>query len=289
MRAGLVATLLLVACGPARPVTETAPRAWHVARPEGSRLYRFTSSQSSPNGRSRVRLTLRLDHARGVETASIVGYESAVDTLPFAPATIDAACRATLAAPPGVFAVLPITPPPADLHALIDDCVPEDFFGAATDVLPLLMIQMQPKFRAHELVRAGDRLRFDGYVTGWRRPPRTVDARIVADSGTARLDSLEARRGILTWDTSPMAVDLVVRTAPGQRALLHGHEWFAARVAFDPRDGRLLEAWTIADSLVLPMHLPYADTLAPPRGATLPPLVTTVRIVRQLRLEPLAP
>lgn len=287
MRQALVVTLLLFACTHPRPAAVMSPRAWHVVRPEGSRVYTFTSSQRSPNGSSRVRLTIRLDHARGVETATIVDYEQATDTLPFARATIDPPCRARLGAPAGALAVLAITPPPADLHALIDGCVPDDFFGAATDILPLLMIQMQPRFRAAELSRVGERLRFGGYVTGWTRPPRTVDARIVADSGFVRLDSLAPRRGVLTWDTSPMAVDLVVQVAPGQRALLRGHEWFTARVAFDPRDGRLLAAWTEADSLVLPMHLPYAGTAAPPPGAPLPPPVSTVRIVRQLRLDPL--
>lgn len=289
MRRVLIAALLLTSCRHQPPATEATPRVWRVARPEGSALYRFTSTQSSPSGKSRVRLTFRLDHAKGVETATIVGYEHATDTLPFAHATIDATCRRRLGAPSGTLAVLPITPPPADLHALIDGCVPDDLFGAATDILPLLMIQMQPRFRAGELSRAGARLRFDGYTTGWRRPPRTLDARIVADSGFVRLDSLGPRRAVLTWDTSPMAVDLVVQIAPTQRALLRGREWFSARVAFDPRDGRLLEAWTDADSLVLPMHLPYAGTTAPAAGAVLSPPISTVRIVRTLRLEPMEP
>jgi len=283
----LIAALLLMSCRHRQPVTGTTNRAWRIARPEVSGLYRFSSTERSPSGTSRVRLTLRLDHTNGVEVATIVGYERATDTLPFARATLDSACLRTLGAPAGALAVLPITPPPADLHALIDGCVPDDFFGAATDILPLLMIQMQPKFRAAELTRAGARLRFDGYATRWTRRPRTLDARIVADSGFVRLDSLGPRRALLTWDTSPMAVDLVVQISPTQRALLRGHEWFIARVAFDPRDGRLLEAWTEADSLVLPMHLAYADTSAPASGVALSPPMSTVRITRQLRLEPM--
>lgn len=283
----LIAGLWLMSCRHACPTTEPTPRGWRVARPEGSGLYRFTSTQISPSGKSSVRLTFRLDHANGVETATIVGYESATDTLPFARATLDAACRPKLDAPAGALAVLPITPPPAELHALIDGCVPDDFFGAATDILPLLMIQMQPKFRAAELSHAGARLRFEGYVTRWTRRPRTLDARIVADSGFVRLDSIGPRRAVLTWDTSPMAVDLVAQITPTQRALLRGREWFTARVAFDPRDGRLLEAWTAADSLVLPMYLPYADTTAPAAAVVLSRPVSTVRIVRQLRLEPI--
>lgn len=289
MKRALIAGLLLTSCRHQPPAAQATPRAWRVARPEGSGLYRFTSTQRSPSGTSSVRLTFRLDHAKGVETATIVGYENATDTLPFARATIDDACLRKLGAPAGAIVVLPITPPPADLHALVAGCVPDDFFGAATDILPLLMIQMQPKFRAGELSRAGARLRFDGYATGWTRPPRTLDARIVADSGFVRLDSLGPRRAVLTWDTSPMAVDLVVQIAPTQRALLRGREWFIARVAFDPRDGRLLEARTEADSLVLPMHLPYAGTTVPAAGTVLSPPISTVRIVRELRLEPMEP
>jgi hypothetical protein len=285
----LIAALVLVSCRHRQPVTEMTTRAWRVARPEGSGLYRFTSTQRSPSGTSSVRLTFRLDHTKGVEIATIVGYESATDTLPFARATLDAACVRTLGAPAGALAVLPITPPPADLRALIDGCVPDDFFGAATDILSLLMVQMQPKFRAAELPRAGARLRVDGYVARWTRPSRTLDARIVSDSGFVRLDSLGPRRALLTWDTSPMAVDLVVQIAPMQRALLRGHEWFTARVAFDPRDGRLLEAWTEVDSLVLPMHLPYAAAVVPAAGVPLSPPISTVRIVRHLRLEPISP
>jgi hypothetical protein len=276
-----------MACVHPRRTPEPTARGWRVARPEGSGIYRFTSAQSSPSGKSRVRLTFRLDHARGIETATIIGYETAIDTLPFASATLEAACLRRLGAPAGALAVLPITPPPADLHALINGCVPDDFFGAATDILPLLMIQMQSRFRAAELSRAGDQLRFDGYVTGWTRPPRMLDARIVSDSGVVRLDSLGTRRALLTWSTSPMAVDLVVQIATEQRALLRGHEWFIAHVAFDPRNGRLLEAWTEADSLVLAMYLPYADSTAPATGVVLPRPISTVRIVRQLRLEPM--
>jgi hypothetical protein len=246
----------------------------------------FTSSEETPGGHSRLRVTLRLEtHGDGTEIALLRSYEAAHGDAPLAPVRIDFPCAARLAAPAGAIAVLTITPPPARLQELIDACVPDGLFGAATDILPLLLVQAQPVYRAGELTEEGQRFRFPGYVTGWQRPPAMPDARIVADSGTIRLGSLGPERAVLVWDTSPMQVDIVRKGDGGAHMLLHGREWFVAEIIVDPRDGRLLAARTRADSLVLDVVAPYAGTTVPARGAEAGPARATVTIRRSLSLR----
>lgn len=254
---------LLACAGAGSP---PAPASLTLHRPAGRRAYQFTSRQTTPAGTSRVRLTFTLVTAALGETAEVTAYERASNDGPFSAAAISADCARRLGAPAGTLAVLPITPPPHQLSDLVPDCVPEDFFGAASDILPLLMIQAQPKFRAGELRAVGDILRFDGYATGWRLPPTLLDARIVADSGVVSLDSLTAARAVIGWNTSPMQIDLLRQLAPGRRALLSGREWFWARVVVDPRSGTLLEGRTLVDSLALRMTLPYPDSTLHPAG-----------------------
>ena len=79
-----------------------------------------------------------------------------------------------------------------------------------------------------------------------------------------------------------MTVDLLRRLPTGQNALLHGREWFVARLYVDPTTGELLEASTTADSLVLRMRVPYASDSLPADGADAGSI--PVRIVRQLEL-----
>lgn len=257
----------LACAGHAPSATSTPATALTLARPAGRREYVFTSRQTSPGGTSRVRVTFTLvTSAAGLETAIVTAYEHASGDAPLVAGEIASSCVRRLAAPSGAVAALPITPPPRRLSELIPDCVPEDLFGAASDILPLLMIQMQPKFRAAELRTAGDRLRFEGYETGWRLPPALLDARIVADSGVVSLDSLTASRAVISWNTSPMKVDLLRQLAPGQRALLSGQEWFAAQLVVDPRSGTLLGGGTVVDSLALNMRMPYQDSTVAGHG-----------------------
>lgn len=285
-----LAALALAGCVPlgSRPVPATSLT---LARPAGRRDYVFTSRQSTPGGTSSVRVAFTLvTSSDGRETALVTAYQRAVGDTSFVPVQIPPACASRLAAPPGAVAALPITPPPHKLSELVPDCVPEDLFGAASDILPLLMIQMQPRFRAAELRAAGDRLRFTGYETGWRLPPTLLDARIVADSGVVSLESVTASRAVIGWDTSPMRVDLVRQLAPGQRALLSGLEWFRAQVEVDPRSGTLLRARTMVDSLALRMTIPFHDSTVPPAAAHAPssqgmPVVVT----RSLDLRPAVP
>jgi hypothetical protein len=259
--------LQLLAC--ASPAPAPAPTALTFRRPAGRRDYVFTSRQTTPAGTTSVRLAFTLaTSAAGVETAEVTAYQRASGDGPFTSVGIAADCMRRLAAPPGIVAVLPITPPPARLGDLVPDCVPEDLFGAASDILPLLMIQVQPKFRAGELRAAGDTLRFDGYTATWRLPPTLLDARIVADSGVVSLDSLTASRAVIGWNTSPMRVELLRQLAPGRRALLSGQEWFGAQVAMDPRTGMLLSGHTVVDSLALRMMLPWPDSTLSAPGET---------------------
>jgi hypothetical protein len=123
------------------------------------------------------------------------------------------------------------------------------------------MIQVQPRYRAAELRRVGDRLRFDGYRTGWQQPPALLDAVIAADSGVVSLDSLTSTRRVIGWNTSPMKVSIVRQLAPGQRVQLRGHEWFWAQITVDER-GVLLGGHTIIDSLALRLTMPYSDSVA---------------------------
>lgn len=278
--------LQLLACAPA--ASGPAPAALTLHRPAGRRAYVFTSRQTTPAGTTRVRLTFTLvTTPAGHETAEVTGYARASGDGPFSPAAVSAACARRLDAAPGTLVVLPITPPPHELSALVPDCVPEDLFGAASDILPLLMIQAQPRFRAAELRAVGDALRFDGYTAAWRLPPTLLDARIVADSGVVSLDSLTASRAVIGWNTSPMQVDLLRQLTPGRRALLSGREWFWARVVVDPRSGTLLEGRTVVDSLALRMTLPYPDSTLHVAGnrsssATGMPVVVTRALELQL-------
>lgn len=282
------AIALLLACAPA--ASGPAPAPLKLRRPGGRRAYVFTSRQTTPAGTTRVRLTFTLvTTSAGHETAEVTGYERASGDGPFSAAAVSAGCARRLDAAPGTVVVLPITPPPHLLSDLVPDCVPEDLFGAASDILPLLMIQAQPRFRAAELRAAGDALRFDGYTTGWRLPPALLDARIVADSGVVSLDSLTASRAVIGWNTSPMQVDLLRQLTPGRRALLSGQEWFWARVVVDPRSGTLLEGRTVMDSLALRMTLPYADSTlhsAADRSPSASGLPVVVTRALELRLVP---
>lgn len=254
-----------------------------LARPTGARSYLFTSSQTTAAGSHRTRLAFTLvTEAGGDELANITQYERADGDAPLRVAQLADSCTTAIGAPAGTIVQFRITPPPRDLAQLLPACVPEDVWGAASDILPLLMIQVQPQFRARELHRAGDRLRFVGYDTRWKMPTAMLDQRIRADSGTIRLDSLSAREATITWDTSPMTVDLLRRLPTGQNALLHGREWFVARLYVDPTTGELLEASTTADSLVLRMRVPYASDSLPADGADAGSI--PVRIVRQLEL-----
>ena len=292
LRARSLLPLVLVSvteCASPR-ATSSAASTFTIARPEGKRDYVFTSRQTTPAGTSSVRVFFTLvTSATRYETALVTAYERAAGDAPYAPARIEPACGSRLASPPGVLVALPITPPPHRLRDLVPDCVPEDLFGAASDILPLLMIQMQPKFRGGELRAVGDRFRFDGYETGWRLPPAVLDARIVADSGVVSLDSLTTSRATIGWDTSPMRVDIVRQLAPGQRALLSGQEWFRAEVVVDPRTGELLHARTMVDSLPLGLLIPYPDTSVPPVNAAHSPKGTPVVVVRSLELRQAAP
>jgi hypothetical protein len=281
-----VIALQLLACAPAG--SPPAPAALTLQRPVGRRAYVFTSRQTTPAGTTRVRVTFTLVSTAANETAEITAFERASGDGAFAAATISADCARRLAAPAGTVVVLPITPPPHQLSGLVPDCVPEDLFGAASDILPLLMIQAQPRFRARELQAVGEALRFDGYATGWRLPPSLLDARVVADSGVVSLDSVTASRAVIGWNTSPMQVDLLRQLAPGRRALLSGREWFWARIVVDPRSGTLLEGRTVVDSLALRMTVPYPDSTLhvagdrSPSGSGLPVVVTRALELRLL-------
>lgn len=280
--------VLLVVAGCARLRHEAAGPAPRLSRPAGSRAYEFLSAQESPAGthRVRVRLTL-LTRADGTEEAVITSYENARGAAAFQTGPLSADCAAQMGAPAGAVVTLRITPPPAAVDSLIPGCVPEDLFGAATDLLPLLMVQAQPVYRVRELHRPGDRLTFPGYVTEFRHLPDMLAARISAESGVVRLDTLTASRAVIDWDTSPMAVTILRRLAPGNRALLVGREWFAAHVVVDPRSGMLLEARTRVDSLALRMVMPYeADTLPSPRGAPAGGMPVSVRRALTLTLLP---
>jgi len=263
----------------AMPAPVTALR---LARPTGAHNYVFTSTQSTAAGSHRTRLTFTLvTQPGGDEVAAITRYEHADGDAPLSVAQLADSCARTIGAPAGSIVQLRVTPPTRDLARLLPTCVPEDFWGAASDILPLLMIQAQPQFRARELRRAGDRLRFLGYDTRWKMPTTMLDQRIRADSGTIGLDSLSAEEAVITWDTSPMVVDLLRRLPTGQNALLHGREWFVARLHVDATTGELLAASTDADSLILRMRISYeADTL--PTVADDGPI--PVRIIRHLEL-----
>jgi hypothetical protein len=262
LRRGWLFAVLAGACAGPRPLP--APASASLLRPAGERAYRFTSTQLSPAGRSQVEVDFILrTSSTGEETAVVTGYRHASGGAVLAPGVVDPACLTRVAPPPGAIAVLPITPPPTRLARLIPDCVPEDLFGAASDILPLLMIQVQPRYRAGELRRIGDRLRFAGYQTGWRLPPGLLDASITADSGVVSLDSVAGARLVIGWNTSPMRIALVRQVGPAQRALLHGEEWFWAQIVIDRKSGLLLSGRTIVDSLALRMVLPYSDSTVP--------------------------
>ncbi len=259
LHASLVTLVLLQpACPAPGPAVPAA-----LARPAGAYRYRFTSSQRSPAGLSRVQLEFTLQvNLEGQEVARVTSYQRANGDAPLVAGVIDSLCSRRLRSLPGVIVELPITPPPSRLADLIPPCVPEDLFGAASDILPLLMIQVQPRYRAAELRHPGDRLTFEGYRTGWRQPPSLLDAVIVADSGVVSWDSLSPTHRVLGWNTSPMRVTLIRQLAPGQRMRLRGQEWFRAQVAIDTR-GVLLRGHTLLDSLALRVTLPYRDTLIP--------------------------
>lgn len=276
------ATLLAGSIGCAHSAMPLPAPIFRLARPTGTRSYVFTSTQATAAGSHRTRLTFTLvTQPGGDEVADITQYEHADGDAPFRVAQLADSCTKLMAAPAGTIVQFRVTPPPRDLAQLLPTCVPDDFWGAASDILPLLMIQVQPQFRARELHHAGDRLRFVGYDTRWKMPTTMLDQRIRADSGTIRMDSLSSTEAVITWDTSPMTVDLVRRLPTGQNALLHGREWFVARLHVDAVTGELLEAGTVADSLVLRMRVPYAaDTL--PIVADEGPI--PVNIIRHLEL-----
>ena len=266
------------------PLSSAQPR---IRRGPGAREYEFISHQESGPSRTGVKLRLTLvTNADGSEVARLTRYESSVGDGSWTPGVIQSDCLARMKTDGVAIAVLSITPPPHEITSLIPSCVPEDLFGAATDVLPLLMIQQQPRFRASELAVAGDRLRFGGYVTSWQRPPTTLDARIVADSGVVRLDSVSGNHAVVVWDTSPMDVAIVRQLTPSMRALLVGHEWFVARVDLDPRTGELLEARTLVDSLVLGMTAPFPETGVPAQSPVAHGPQLTIR--RWLTLSPVS-
>jgi hypothetical protein len=183
----------------------------------------------------------------------------------------------------GAIAEFRVTPPPRDLSHLLPPCAPADLWGAVSDILPFFMAQAQPKFRARELSRVGQRLRFPGYDTRWSIPPDLLDQRIVADSAIISLDSASTATAFVTWNTSPMWVTGVRRAAPGQRALVRGREWFVAQLQIDRANGELLRATTLADSRRLYLQLGYA-------ADTVPTLATDstgmlIRVDRRLNLR----
>lgn len=264
------------------PMT-AAPR---LARGPGSARYQFTSTQETPAGSHHVRVTFRLiTKPGGDESAEVTAYEHADGDRAYAPGQLDPSCVQRLGGSAGVLARLSITPPPRDMGSFLPDCVPEDFWGAASDILPLLMIQVQPAFRAAELRRAGQRLAFRGYDAHATIPPNVLDQRIVADSGVIALDSLQDGTAVLSWDTSPMRVHILRRLPNGMTALFEGAEWFVAEVRVNARNGVLLGAFTRADSLRLRMTGPFTGD-SPPAATTASP-GPEVRIIRRLELIPL--
>ena len=250
------------------------------------RRYVFTSRQSSPAGTHRTRLAfLVTTEASGDETADILTYENAAGDAPFAPGVLNDSCAHASAVRDGVLMEFLLTPPARDLSSVIPACAPEDLRGAVSDILPLFMVQSQPRFRARELQQVGERLRFGGYVVRWQIPPDVPDQRIVADSGIVTLDSVGTGVIEITWNTSPMSVSVVRRLANAPNMLLQGTEWFVARVRVDRASGLLLAASTDADSLRLHARFGYpADTVSTMAGDTSGPLVRVVRSL-DLRLD----
>jgi hypothetical protein len=279
-----VGAILLVIAGcrfRSRPTAAGGPR---FDRMSGHRFYRFVSVERNPAGAKSLEVRFRLDtHADGHEDATLLRAIAWTDGGVPQTIAIPAACGEILRGGDSIVAKIPITPAPA-LAALIAPCVPEEIFGAATDIFSILAIPAQPQFRARELTHVGDHRTFHGFTAQWSQPPIVRAARVVADSGTIRLEALAADTARLVWDPSPMRVAILRQLAPAMAALLEGFEWFVVEVTVDPRDGVVLSARTRVDSLALTMVAPYAqpslplDGPASGRGAP-------VRIQRELRLE----
>ena len=290
-----VCGIVALAIGCARQASSPGPRfdAVRLSRGAGIRSYIFESVERNPAGAGRLRVSVTLVTAPdGSETARLTNVERSknVASEP-APVAIDSTCRRLAGADGGEFARISITPP-APIDRLLPVCMPEDLFGAATDLLAIFMIQQQPRFRARELTGPGASLPFPGYEATWTRPPAVIMARITSDSGRITVESVDANLARIHWNSSPMTVRILRDITPGTRALLYGTEWFAIRLDVDRRSGELQRATTTVDSLSLAMFSPFSgDRIpdVPPAGRGFP--VTIQRSLSLVRVAdgPLSP
>lgn len=235
---------------------------------EGSRAYVFSSSEQTPSGGGTLEVEVVVRSARGEPDRIEIRHARAGST----PATLsdialDPACAREFGGDVAVLGRV-IIREGIDPHASVPSCVPENLFGAVTDLIAILLVQ-SPRFSIDSLRAAGDSARFTGFEAHWSRPDPEMRASVVAGGGTTRLVRLSTDEAVVHWRPDPMQVTIVRRVAPGRVLVMRGQEHFALELRLNTRQGAIRSAHAVEDWLDMRAWLLESDTL-PGEMAALP-------------------
>jgi hypothetical protein len=243
-----------------------ADAAVRLTQPAGVGHFRLEEHEVGPEGDHGYRLSLDIETTAGGGQTAVIrsaekssnGVWKAVDMAP--------GCAAALHAPAGAVAAVTLSPPPKDMGSgFMDHCAPDAIYFPMEDVLNMSLAQNAASFRAPELRRAGDKLRFKAYSTAWTRAG--TSAKVSSTGGVNELRSVKDGVATLVWTSDILQVDITNDIGNGQSVRLQGVEHFALELTIDARTGDLRGVTFPFDDLDMAVNAPGA-----PMGAAAPHL-----------------
>ncbi len=221
--------------------------------PPGDANYTIGIREINPSGDSTVTVDARVRIGEWIERVDIL---RATKTTAAGVREFDVPPNCSTAQGDGILA-LAITRP-LDLDRTVPPCVPEPLFGALTDLLNILLVQVDDAFGVAPLRRPGGSARFEPFSVSWHRPPALIAANVSCPGGTTTLISLTEEAAIIRWTPEPMRVTMI-RSAPGSvaRMLMAGEEIFELELTINPRTGELKSAKSTRDDISMTLWMPF--------------------------------
>ncbi len=264
MKAWLIVACALVAHFGPSVAQDAAPAPLDLRRPPGERTYLFTSRQQSPAGTSAMRVLVRVITRRdSAERVVLVEASERAGSGAARPFELDAACRAAMGGDSATLGVMTLDQRSPDVSALVPACVPESLFGAATDIMAVLLIQLPGRFGVESLHQPGDSAPVPAFETTWSRPPHTLAARIRARSGWSHLTRVGDGLVVVVWDPGVFELTLLRQITPGTKGLMYGSESMAVEVTIEAATGALVSARSLRDTLSLTLWMPHEGGALP--------------------------
>lgn len=270
VRPVLIALVALSAC------TQRTPAHWQ--RPEGSATYRFTSTEEGAGARQRMEVDVHVQTNPGQpEVLTLLDVRTAEDSAATMRMEMPAQCVREFGGGGGTIGRIEVSPD-IDAIAAVPQCVPENLFGAVTDLISILLVQT-PTFGIDSLDVAGDTARFSGFETGWSREQPQLEALAAAPGGTISLMDRSERRAVVHWTPDSMDLAIARRISDEQAVLMRGHETFSLELVIDPGDGSLISARALEDRLNLRMWMIQGSAL--PALSSEPAIPGTPLVIRR--------